>query len=102
MDIDLGSWAKINLRDMSERSKKKDIYDKYYGWASGYVHGHWSAVRDTVFDLCGNPLHRFHRIPGPPRINMADATPDAVKLTNLTLDLINALYPSFKPRIKIS
>ncbi|WP_215350561.1 DUF5677 domain-containing protein [Sphingopyxis soli] len=102
VDIDLGSWAKMSLRDMSERAKKKDIYDKYYGWASGYVHGHWSAVRDTVFDLCGNPLHRFHRIPGPPRINMADATPDAVKLTNLTLDLVNALYPSFKPRIKIS
>jgi len=102
VDIDLGSWAKMNLREMSERAKKKDIYDKYYGWASGYVHGHWSAVRDTVFDLCGNPLHRFHRIPGPPRINMGDATPDAVKLTNLTLDLINALYPSFKARIKIS
>lgn len=100
VDIDLGSWAKINLREMSDRAKKKDIYDKYYGWASGYVHGHWSAIRDTVFDLCGNPLHRFHRIPGPPRINMADATPDAVKLTNLTLDLLNTLYPSFKPRIK--
>jgi hypothetical protein len=102
VDIDLGSWSKTNLREMSERAKKKDIYDKYYGWASGFVHGHWGAIRDTVFDLCGNPLHRFHRIPGPPRINMPDATIDAVKITNLTLDTLNSLYPSFKPRIKIS
>lgn len=100
VDIDLGSWSKLNLRKMSEEAGVKDIYDKYYSWSSGYVHGQWSAVRDTVFDLCMNPLHRLHRIPAIPRANMPDCAEDATKLLNLTLDLLNRAYPSFKPRLK--
>lgn len=100
VDIDLGSWANKNLRSMSEDAGVKDVYDKYYPWPSGYVHGHWSAVRDTVFDLCLNPLHRLHRIPAIPRANMNDCSMDAAKLVNLTLDLLNKAYPSFKSRLK--
>ncbi|MBY6217939.1 DUF5677 domain-containing protein [Qipengyuania aquimaris] len=100
LDIDLGSWSKKNLRSMSEDAGVKDVYDRYYGWASGYVHGHWSAVRDTVFDLCLNPLHRLHRIPAIPRANMNDCSEDSVKLLNLILEKLNQTFPTFKGRVK--
>lgn len=101
VDIDLGNWAKLDLRRMSDEAGVKDLYDKYYGWPSGFVHGHWAAVRDTVFDLCLNPLHRYHRIPSPPRLDMRSVAPDGVKLINLTLDLISRAYPPFKARLKM-
>lgn len=100
VDIDLGSWSNKSIRSMSEDAGVKDLYDKFFTWPSGYIHGHWSAVRDTVYDLCMNPLHRLHRIPAIPRANMNDCAEDASKLVNLTLDLLNEAYPSFKPRLK--
>jgi hypothetical protein len=100
-DIDLGNWAGMDLRKMSEAAGAKDIYDKYYGWPSSYVHGQWGAVRDTVFDLCLNPLHRFHHIPAAPRETMESVSPDSIKLVNLLIDQLTAAYPPFKPRIRL-
>jgi hypothetical protein len=97
--IDVGNWTGLDLRKMSEEANVKPIYDKYYTWPSGYVHGQWGAVRDTNFGICLNPLHRFHRIPAPPRVSMGSVAPAAFKLTNLLLELLNAAYPTFKPRM---
>lgn len=99
-DINIGSWAKSDLRTMATEAGVKDVYDKYYDWASGYTHAQWVCVRDTTFTVCINPLHRFHRIPVPPRTNMPSILPDACKLINRMLDDLNALYPPFKPRLK--
>lgn len=99
VDINLGNWAGSDLRRISEEAGIKSIYDKYYGWPSGYVHGQWGAVRDTVFGQCLNPLHRFHRVPTPPRLDMGSVGGDSAKLVNLLLDLLNAAYPSFKFRV---
>ena len=99
-EIDLGNWAGQDLRKMSEEAGLKAVYDKYYGWPSGYVHGHWGALRDTVFDLCLNPLHRFHRIPSFPNRVMGSVAIDSLHLVNMLLDTLNTAYPSFKPRVK--
>ena len=99
-DIELGNWANLNLRKMAEVGGIKSVYDRYYDWSSGYAHGHWTCVRDTVFVHCLNPLHRFHRIPAPPKSNMPSILPDACKLVNQMIDDLNHLYPSFKPRLK--
>ena len=61
--MDFGHWKGSNLRQMSIDAEVKDEYDSYYDWASGYAHGHWAAARNTVFDICANPLHRLHRVP---------------------------------------
>ncbi len=98
-DVDLGHWANLNLRKMAEAAGAKDTYDKFYDWASGYAHAQWACVRDTVYVNCLNPLHRFHRIPAPPRANMPSVLADACKLANRMLDDLNHLYPQFKPRI---
>jgi len=99
-DINLGAWANKNLRQMATDCGIKDVYDQYYDSLSGFVHGNWSAVRQVVFTHCLNPLHRFHRIPLPPRAFEEDALPDLIKFTNLCLERLNSLYPTFKPRIK--
>ncbi len=98
--VNLKSWGDLNLRQMSEEANIKEIYDKHYDWASGFVHGHWGVIRDTTFSICLNPLHRFHRIPDIPRLEMPSVVVDIAKLVNMMLDIVNTLYPSFKPRIK--
>jgi hypothetical protein len=98
VDIELGSWGKLDLRKMSETGGAKDLYDKYYSWASGFTHAQWNAVRDTTFTTCFNPLHRYHRVFAPMR-PMPSVLPDCCKLINRMLDDINTLYPSFKVRI---
>ena len=97
--IDVGHWAGADLRRMSEEAGVKEIYDKYYSWPSGYVHGQWGAVRDTAFGVCLNPVHRYHRIPTSPRMNMGSVAPATFRLTNLLLDLLNKAYPTFKHRL---
>jgi hypothetical protein len=57
-------------------------------------------VRDTVFTLCLNPLHRMHRIPFVPRLDMPSTIADACKLVNMLLEVLNELYPTFRTRIK--
>lgn len=98
-DIELGHWANLNLRKMAEEVGLKDLYDKFYDWSSGYVHGQWASARSTVFINCLNPLHRFHRIPGPIGQQFPSMLVDVSKLLNRMLDDVNSLYPAFKPRI---
>ncbi len=99
-NIRIKPWSEKNLRKMSEEAGVKDFYDKYYDWSSGYVHGNWGAVRDTVFTVCLNPLHRFHRIPFTPRMDMPSVLEDCAKIINLMLDINNQLHSPFKNRVK--
>jgi hypothetical protein len=85
---------------MATEAGIKDFYDKHYDWSSSYVHGNWGAVRDTVFTVCLNPLHRFHRIPFIPKLDMPSVLTDTAKIINMMLDINNQLYPGFKMRIK--
>ena len=98
-DINLGAWTNKNLRSMSEEAGVKAVYDTYYDWPSGFVHGNWGSVRDSVFTTCLNPLHRFHRVPCPMR-PMPSVLNDCCTLCNQILDTLNVLYPVFNTRIQ--
>lgn len=100
-NIDLGNWAKTDLRTMSQVAGCKDIYDAYYSWPSSYAHGQWCAVRDVVFTTCYNPLHRLHRIPRTAPRYEDGAENDLILLFNKVLDLLDDVYPSFKKRAKL-
>ena len=52
LNIDLGHWDNTNLRKMSMEADVKDVYDQFYDWTSTFAHGHWGAIRDTVFETC--------------------------------------------------
>lgn len=100
-NINLGNWAKTDLRAMSQVAGCKDVYDTYYSWPSSYAHGQWCAVRDVVFTTCHNPLHRLHRIPRTAPRYEDGAENDLILLFNKVLDLLDDVYPSFKRRSKL-
>lgn len=97
-DVNLGSWSNKNLRALATEVGVKDVYDAYYDLCSGYTHGHWSAIRDTSFTMCYNPLHRFHRIPAPVNLSMKSIIEDGIDLTNRMLDELNKIYPGLSHR----
>jgi len=93
LDIDIGHWANSNLRKLAMECGSKDLYDKYYDWASAFAHSHWGAVRDTNFLNCHNALHRLHRIPrlAHRRLNTVEA--DALELVNDMISRRERLFP---------
>ena len=99
--IDLGNWGKSNLRQLSQEAGAKEDYDRFYGWTSTFAHSHWCAIRDAVFDTCGNPLHRLHRIPRLTPRRLGDALADACLMTDRLLDLVSNRYPVFPYRITV-
>jgi Family of unknown function (DUF5677) len=101
LDIDVGHWASSNLRTLAIDCGAKDIYDKYYDWSSGFIHGNWAAVRDTNFVSCHNPLHRLHRIPRVAHRSLNSVEPDAIGLTNDMIAVLEKLFPGDKkiPRV---
>ena len=101
LDIDLKHWNNTNLRQMSMEADVKDIYDRFYNWTSTFSHGHWGAIRDTVFDTCGNPLHRLHRIPRRSTRSLPDVVPDACELVDKVLEIISQLYSDFPHRVTV-
>jgi hypothetical protein len=96
VNVNLGHWANLNVRDLAIEGGTKDVYDSYYDWTSHYSHGQWGAVRDSNFVTCHNPLHRLHRIPRPFHRLLPTVVPDAVKLANMALDLLERAYPSME------
>lgn len=99
--IDLGHWCDLDLRKMAEASNTKSDYDRFYGWSSSFVHGHWSALRDACMMHCFNPLHRLHRIPLPSHRILEGAACDGVELLNAMLIDLSSLYPLFEKRIEL-
>lgn len=102
VSVNIGHWEKTNLRTMSENAGVKPEYDRYYGWTSSFSHGHWGAVRDTVFEICQNPLHRLHRIPRSSPRTQEDVLSDACQLVDKILVEISKIYPGFDRRVSIS
>jgi hypothetical protein len=101
LDIDIGHWARSNLRTIAEQCGAKDVYDKYYSWSSTFVHSHWGAVRDTNFITCQNPLHRLHRIPRMVHRRLTSMESDAATMVNEMLNLLDQLYPGTESLIEI-
>jgi hypothetical protein len=101
LEIGLGHWSGSDLRKMSEEAGVKTEYDKFYSWTSGFVHGQWGAIRDSVFCTCQNPLHRLHRIPRPEARHLEDVVPDAAYLVDRILTLLDRTYPSFASRVSV-
>ena len=99
-DITLGNWAGTNLRKISEEIGDKDLYDEFYDWTSAYAHGNWAAIRDSVMQTCGHPLHRRHGIPHTDQL-LGDVLPDACRLVDMILVVVDKIYPEFPDRISI-
>lgn len=97
--VDVGNWAGANLRDISEKAGRKPEYDRYYPWTSAFVHANWAAVRLSTYDLCLNPLHRWHRVLRERGAALDDVVSDACQLTDLILTTLDKLYPGISARV---
>ena len=102
VNVNIGHWANLNVRDLAIEGGTKDIYDAYYDWTSNYGHGQWGAVRDSNFITCHNPLHRLHRIPRPFHRLLPTVVPDAVNLVNRAIVLLEQAHPQVKNLSRIT
>lgn len=93
LTVNIGNWDDSDLRARAIEVGLKDKYDDYYTWPSSYSHGEWGAIRETVFDLCGNPLHRFHRIPLLYSMNLNETRGDILMLLDQIVDILYGIFP---------
>lgn len=96
LPINVGHWEGSNLRDMSIKAGVKAIYDRFYSWTSNFSHGHWAAVRESVFDTCANPLHRLHRVPRASLNVLPSVSTDAAEIIDGILELVLQAYPGVR------
>jgi len=101
VEINLGHWDQSTLLRMAEEGGVRSLYDRYYPWTSAYIHGHWSAIRDSSFQHCMNPLHRLHRVPRSGARPLPDLLVDACAIVDQTLSVLANLYPPFVPRVSL-
>ena len=63
LDVDLGKWSSLSVRQMAEEAGCTDFYNYVYTPFSGCAHSMWHHVARYDLVECGNPLHRHHRRP---------------------------------------
>jgi hypothetical protein len=64
LPIDLGAnFADVDVRKMALEVGLQDLYNLVFSPSSGEVHGEWMSLKEFNLQRCGNPLHRFHRLP---------------------------------------
>ena len=96
LSINIASWSGFDLRRLSEKTNLKEQYDTHYSWTSGYAHGMWGSIRESSFQICGNPLHRLHRYPE--MRTLKDTVFEAGIIIDEILNDLDTEYPSFPPR----
>ena len=99
-EINLGNWAKKTFREIAIEAGLKEVYDQHHQILSMTAHAHWPGIREAVFAICVNPLHRLHLIPDAPKPFPASHIPAMCKIANQMLDDVNKLYPTFKARLR--
>lgn len=63
IQIDLGHWSKQDARRLAQSVGLEEYYRLVFSPTSADVHGTWASLKDSNLAVCGEPLHRFHRLP---------------------------------------
>ncbi|HKU07842.1 MAG TPA: DUF5677 domain-containing protein [Bradyrhizobium sp.] len=63
LDVDLGKWSSLSVRQMADEAGCIDFYNYVYTPFSACAHSMWHHVARYNLASCGNPLHRYHRRP---------------------------------------
>jgi len=63
MDIELGHWIKKDTRKLASEAGMEKYYKLIYTPTSSDLHGSWMSLKYSNFCYCGEPLHRYHRLP---------------------------------------
>ena len=104
VDINLGGWIDVSARDMAKVCDLLDIYRIIYDPTSSDVHGTWTSIKNINLTYCGNPLHRFHRMP------QTEQPPLFFQPLEITMSLLNRAitfaqkhwnFPEMSDKLKI-
>jgi hypothetical protein len=63
LDVDLGKWSSLTVREMAVEARCIDFYNYVYAPFSACAHSMWHHVARYDLVECSNPLHRYHRRP---------------------------------------
>jgi hypothetical protein len=63
IQIELGNWAKKDLRKLASKAGLERLYRLIYSPGSSDVHGSWLSLKHSNLRYCAEPMHRFHRLP---------------------------------------
>ncbi len=63
VEVNLGNWAQLDYRRMSQESGCESLYKFAYKPFSHAAHNMWPHVSIYNCKTCENPLHRYHLIP---------------------------------------
>jgi hypothetical protein len=68
-EVNVGSWSEVPVREMAEDADCLDLYRYAYTPFSAATHSMWHHISRLNLQVCGNPLHRYHRVPVDPDIS---------------------------------
>ena len=63
LDVDLGKWSSLSVRQMATEAECIDFYNYVYTPFSACAHSMWHHNARYNLKKCSNPLHRHHRRP---------------------------------------
>lgn len=63
IEVNVGDWAGLNLREMAAEAGHLDLHRIDYARWSGATHNMWHHLVRFNLAHCQNPLHGFHRLP---------------------------------------
>lgn len=93
IDVDLGKWSSLSVRQMAEEAGCIDFYNHVYTPFSACAHSMWHHIARYDLVECGNPLHRYHRRPtskvAPPDVHYLML---AAKYWSKTLDTFDRAF----------
>ena len=69
-EVNIGGWSGIDTRKMAEEAGCIDLYRYAYTPFSAATHNMWQHVSKYNLEICPNPLHRFHKIPIDPSLDI--------------------------------
>jgi Family of unknown function (DUF5677) len=63
LQIELGHWSTHDVRKLAKDVGLEEYYRLVFTPTSADVHGTWASLKDSNLSVCGEVLHRFHRLP---------------------------------------
>lgn len=69
MEVNVGSWSEVPVREMAEEADCLDLYRYAYTPFSAATHSMWHHISRLNLQVCENPLHRYHKVPVDPDLS---------------------------------
>lgn len=93
LDIDTSYFDKQGIREKAISVNEKELWGRFYDYASSYEHGLWGSILESSMVMCNNPSHQFHFVPDSNNSQkLKSVWSDAVMLMNKTLNYLNGIY----------